>query len=443
VLRSVHLTNYYHDISGGVKSNYDNLLLAANEYGRYVSLIVPGEENRVKRIGDYGKIYFVKAQRAPFFDRRYRLMLPFHYLKDGSPIREILLEEKPQMIEIYDNYSLTLMAGMIRKGYFKKLGRPMLVYFTGERFDTIFNSFVLNGRLGTWFSRRLMGNYNLAMFDYFIANSPFVAEELFESVLPEFNPGRSKTFFNFCWSFFNSSADNFKERVAICPRGVNTVQFSPSRRSESLRAEILKQHKIPTDAIVLLSSTRISPEKNIELLPKIMQILSKDADHDFRLLVAGAGPKQEWLELEAGKLQGKIVLVGHLDKETLANYYANADVFIHPNPREPFGNVVLEAMASGCAVVAPNSGGVLSYANKLNAWLVNPTAEDFALAIKDAVENRRLREVRIQNAIKTALENSKENAIRRLFETYDRMYEEFSRLRSTDQKVDSNQQKEH
>lgn len=154
VLRSVHLTNYYHDISGGVKSNYDNLLLAANEYGRYVSLIVPGEENRVKRIGDYGKIYFVKAQRAPFFDRRYRLMLPFHYLKDGSPIREILLEEKPQMIEIYDNYSLTLMAGMIRKDYFKKLGRPMLVYFTGERFDTIFNSFVLNGRLGTWFSRR-------------------------------------------------------------------------------------------------------------------------------------------------------------------------------------------------------------------------------------------------------------------------------------------------
>jgi glycosyltransferase involved in cell wall biosynthesis len=93
--------------------------------------------------------------------------------------------------------------------------------------------------------------------------------------------------------------------------------------------------------------------------------------------------------------------------------------------------VVLEAMASGCAVVAPNSGGVLSYANKLNAWLTNATPEDFALAIKDAVENRHLREIRTQNAIRTALENSKENAIRRLFETYDRMYEEFSRLRST------------
>ncbi|MDW8303234.1 MAG: glycosyltransferase [Acidobacteriota bacterium] len=421
VMRSVHITNYYHEASGGVKSNYDSLLLEANKHRRYVSLIVPGAENKVEKVGSYGKIYYVSAKPAPFFDRRYRLMLPFHYLRNGSPIREILLAEKPEMIEIYDNYALTLLAGVIRKGYFKKLGRPMLVYFTGERFDTIFSSFVCGGKLGKWFSRRLMGNYNLAMFDFFIANSPFVAEELFESVIAEHNPRRSQKFFEFCWKFFNSSPRNFEKRVAICPRGVDTNLFSPSRKSQEFRRKILAG--LSSNTKLLFSSTRISPEKNISLLPKIVECLPKEMD--FKLLVAGAGPEKGWLEEEARRLSGRIVLLGHLDKETLANYYANVDVFIHPNPREPFGNVVLEAMASGCAVVVPNSGGVLTYASQDNAWLVKPTPEAFAKATQEALEDSPLRRKRIENAIKTAQENSKEKAIERLFQTYDRMYQEF------------------
>ena len=62
-------------------------------------------------------------------------------------------------------------------------------------------------------------------------------------------------------------------------------------------------------------------------------------------------------------------MLGHLDKELLADYYANADVFVHPNPKEPFGIAPLEAMASGVPVVAPNSGGILSYATDENIWM--------------------------------------------------------------------------
>ena len=73
-------------------------------------------------------------------------------------------------------------------------------------------------------------------------------------------------------------------------------------------------------------------------------------------VVAGAGPLEEWLKKKAtGAMQGKIKLLGHLDKETLADYYANADVFVHPNPKEPFGIGPLEAMASGVPVVVPNA----------------------------------------------------------------------------------------
>ena len=54
-------------------------------------------------------------------------------------------------------------------------------------------------------------------------------------------------------------------------------------------------------------------------------------------------------------------------KKLLADYYANADVFVHPNPKEPFGIAPLEAMASGVPTVAPDAGGILSYATDENA----------------------------------------------------------------------------
>src|SRR5690606_25415039 len=128
------------------------------------------------------------------------------------------------------------------------------------------------------------------------------------------------------------------------------------------------------------------------LLVDVMSELAKDPDRDYRLLIAGAGPKAEWLEEQTSKMfPGKMIQLGHLDKETLSDYYANADVFVHPNPKEPFGIAPLEAMASGVPTVAPNSGGILSYATNENAWLVEPTGEAFAAAIREVLENPELR----------------------------------------------------
>ena len=59
----------------------------------------------------------------------------------------------------------------------------------------------------------------------------------------------------------------------------------------------------------------------------------------------------------------------HLDRDALAGILANADAFIHPNPREPFGIAPLEAMASGLPLVATETGGVTTYASDETAWL--------------------------------------------------------------------------
>jgi glycosyltransferase involved in cell wall biosynthesis len=183
---------------------------------------------------------------------------------------------------------------------------------------------------------------------------------------------------------------------------------------------------VPENAIILLYAGRISPEKNIGLLVDMMKILSRDPTNDFRLLIAGAGPKSDWLRRQSEKhARRKIVQLGHLDKEVLANYYANANVFVHPNPREPFGIAPLEAMASGVPTVAPNAGGILSYATNDNAWLIEPNGEAFAAAVREIVSQPALRKAKIERALATARENTREASTDHLFAVYDKIYEDF------------------
>lgn len=422
----VHITNYYHDASGGVRTNYDMLIREAERRGRRHSLIIPGEKTEVVQTGKFTRIYKIAARPSPLFDKRYRIMLPHQYLFHGSAIREALLTEKPDAIEIYDNYALTFLAGMTRKGYFRRLGRPMLLYFTGERFDTIFSSFVISGRVGKWFSHLVMGNFNLAMFDYFIANSPFVAEEIFDSVDIEKRGKVSKYLFRRCWEFFHNSPADFSNRVEICPRGVDISAFGPHLKTVENRAQICRELGISDSAFLLISSTRLSPEKNVKLLPEIVRWLHSNSDLDFHLIIAGDGPERPTLENECRNASpGRVSFAGHLSRQRLAEYYANADCFIHPNPREPFGNVGLEAMASGISVVVANSGGVLSYANHSNAWLADPTGEGFGKAIIKTASDSAEVESKRKAALATAAENNFEASFDRLFSTYDQMYRSF------------------
>jgi len=427
-IKSVHITNYYHKNSGGISTSFNNLLAAAERHRRLVRLIVPGETESVEEVNEFAKIYYVPARQSPVFDKRYRVMMPWDYMPGDSIIRKILLKEMPEMIEVTDKYTLSMLGAMIRVGKFKQLGRPMLVHFSCERMDDNIGSFLGGGNVGKWFARRVMGNYNFPLFDFHIANSPYTAREFYESVEKSENPNRSDWFFNWCWRVFKAPRIPFEERIAVCPRGVNVEQFSPDRKSDQVKREMRERANIPANSIVLLYAGRISPEKNIKLLPEFMEILAKDSDKDYRLLVAGAGPQADWLREEtAKKTPNKIIQLGHLDKETLSDYYANADVFVHPNPREPFGIAPLEAMASGTPTLAPNAGGLLAYATNENAWLVEPTAENFANAVREITGDEELSNRKIEKAFEAVRANTREISTDRLLATYDRMYEDFQR----------------
>jgi glycosyltransferase involved in cell wall biosynthesis len=82
-------------------------------------------------------------------------------------------------------------------------------------------------------------------------------------------------------------------------------------------------------------------------------------------------------------------------------------------------------MASGVPTVAPNAGGILSYATNENAWLVEPTGDAFAAAVCEVAGNEALRESKVANALKTAQANTREASTDNLLATYDKIYEDF------------------
>src|SRR5690606_27800584 len=92
---------------------------------------------------------------------------------------------------------------------------------------------------------------------------------------------------------------------------------------------------------------------------------------------------------------------------------------------EPFGIAPLEAMASGAPVVAPRGGGILTYANDANAWLVEPTGDAFAAAIRAIVADSALRDQKTAEAMKAVEANTREASTDRLFAAYDDLYERY------------------
>ncbi|MBC7927001.1 MAG: glycosyltransferase, partial [Bryobacteraceae bacterium] len=310
-LKTLHITNCYHATSGGVSTYYRALMRHANEYGRPMRLIVPGDSEQVQQFGDHCLIYSVPAKNTKVGDPRYRLMWPWG--RTGKAIYKILRAEQADLIEISDKYSLPIIAGILRAGWIDGVRRPAVVGTSHERLHDNLAIYLKFGALGEWMSRTMLGKYYWLMFDHHVANSPYTAGEL----LPA------------------SQGHKVHRWLHVLPMGVDTDGLDPQKRSAAARLELSARAGISPDQKLVTYIGRLAPEKNLPLLLDMLEALPKQ----FHLIIAGDGELRPWLVEQAEqRTPGRLHLLGHLqNRASLAEVHAGADVCVHPNHREPVG----------------------------------------------------------------------------------------------------------
>jgi glycosyltransferase involved in cell wall biosynthesis len=158
----------------------------------------------------------------------------------------------------------------------------------------------------------------------------------------------------------------------LMPRGVDAELFQPARRKRD--AEDRDQ--------VLGFVGRLSIEKNVALLAQVQEELERMGHTGFRFLIVGHGAEESWLRERLPRAE----IPGVLKGEALAEAYAKMDLFVFPSHTDTFGNVVLEALASGVPAIVTPDGGPKTIVKDGVTGRIAPD-EEFASAVSGVLKD--------------------------------------------------------
>ncbi len=323
--RMVDTTMLYAPRSGGVKRYLlsKKAWLEANRPGVAHSLVVPGAQHKAGRDG----IIQLHATKLPFGDG-YRW--PSSVKRWGAWVASM----KPSLIEAGDPY--TPGQGALEAG--QRAGCPVVGFCHSDPAGLAALHF------GEWAKKPVEKRWArlFGQFDRVISPSRFIARRLEEAGV---------------------------QNIVIRPLGVEIDTFRPDRRD---RDWLLKKLGLPASARLLCFAGRPAREKNIDVLIEAVQKLGAP----YHLILVGAGqgmPAEDRV----------IALPYERDPRAVARIIASCDAFVHANDKEPFGLIVLEAMACGRPVVGVNAGGVAETVNNSVGQLARSAdPSDYAEAIE-------------------------------------------------------------
>lgn len=226
----------------------------------------------------------------------------------------------------------------------------------------------------------------ISYIDYYFRHLPFLIPFMKKTVA-----ARQKKFYNRCDRIYVPAQVIISEltemgvepaRMNIWQRGIDTNLFSPEKRNPAL----MRRHT-GNDRPTVLFVSRLVWEKNLATLFRIYDLIrSKNLPYNF--MIVGDGEAENACH---EKMPGA-VFIGKADHNTLAGIYASADVFLFPSVSESYGNVVVEAMASGLPCVIAAGGGSQDFIEQgVNGFKCSPYDEaDYVGKIEKILGDRSL-----------------------------------------------------
>ncbi|MFC0214511.1 glycosyltransferase family 4 protein [Paenibacillus chartarius] len=205
------------------------------------------------------------------------------------------------------------------------------------------------------------------------------------------------------------------QNLEIWSRGIDTDRFRPHVN----RHEVLSAYGVDPGKFVFLYVGRLAAEKNIDVLMDIIDAIPAYVQHRAHFIIAGDGPLSASLREQYKR--DNITFPGYVQGKALAELYAACDTFLFPSAHETFGNVVLEAMASGTPVIGADSGGVRDIVQDGITGFLRPHGDigGYVEAAEVLFNNDELRRSMALSAREYSLRQSWDAILGRLYNSYE------------------------
>ena len=336
-MKIIDVADFYAPRGGGVRTYIDLKLRAARAHGHELVVVAPGAEDREQRSAS-GRVVWVRSPQLPP-DPRYRLLVR------EEAVHAILDREAPDMIEASSPWTGAWIAARYRARSGKPVRKclvyhhdPVAVYpqtWLGARFG--------HERVDTWcggywrYLRRLSSDFDLTL-----VSGAWLARRL---------------------------AQHGVENTLAIPFGVDRTAFSAASPDPELRRELLARAGAPDHAKLLITVSRLHPEKRLGTLMAAVERLSRA--HSVAWVVYGDGPLAGYYRWRAERARARGLPVHFAgltrDRGQLAAALASSDVLLHGSAAETYGLVVAEALCAGLPIVVPAAGGAQELAGDTHA----------------------------------------------------------------------------
>ncbi len=303
-LRVALVTSSYNFIADGVALTLNRLVAWLESHGVEVLIFAPTA--RTPAFAHEGAVVPVPSLPLPARPE-YRLALGM-----ASHVKRQLLDFKPDIIHI----AVPDLLGHAALGLGKRHGIPVVASYH-TRYETYLKHYWYLAPLEGLLKRILRRFYGACREVYLPSDSTRAA------------------------LLADGLADNFKP----WPRGIDMTRFAPDKRSPAWRA----RHGIGADELVILHVSRLVREKRLDTLTDALGRITVP----HRVVIVGDGPDRDFAQAALPHA----IFAGFLGGEELASAYASSDIFVFPSDSESFGNVTLEAMASGLPCVCADATG--------------------------------------------------------------------------------------